>query len=239
MSRSRNAPSLKPPPYANAETHRRIIEKLAEMTPKEILETSIASGIHTKSGLEANEMGCSLSWIAFKGIGSDTVLARLGREDTTTKVMSGEGYTAGGALAGGFYLVLLDECFHRLLDPESLARLSTGCTLIACQAEEHVMVSACFRWIDGSRSFQVTHSSENGMYDLEAEGDAPAEFAGLREQAVARQDADGGKDADVDYLFSVPVDVAAALVGFHHDRAMRTNFAPPWTSFTRLDPAAG
>lgn len=50
MSRSRTASSLKPPPHANAETHRRIIEKLSAMTLEEIRETSIASGIHLKNG---------------------------------------------------------------------------------------------------------------------------------------------------------------------------------------------
>jgi hypothetical protein len=184
-------------------------------------------------------MGCSLSWIAFKGVSSDTILARLGWEDTATEVLSWEGYTAGGLLSGGFYLIQLDECFHRLLNPESLARLSAGCTLIGCQAEEHVMLSACFQWRDGSQSFRVRHYSENGMYDLEVTGTPPAELAGLREQAVAQQDADGGKDADVDYLFSVPIDLAAALVGFHHDRTIQTSFAPPWCSFTRLDPTNG
>jgi hypothetical protein len=50
MSRSRIAQLFKPPPHANAETHRRIMKKLAAMTPKEIMDTSIAAGIHTKSG---------------------------------------------------------------------------------------------------------------------------------------------------------------------------------------------
>lgn len=184
-------------------------------------------------------MGCSLSWIALRGIGSDAVLARLRWEDTGSHVLSWEGYTAGALLSGAFYLIQLDECYHRLLEPDSLARLSEGCTLIGCQAEEHVMASASFQWVDGVMSWQVNHSSENGRYDLGVEGVAPPELAALHAQATAQQDADGGADSDTDYLFSVPVDLAAQLVGFHHDRTAQTVFLPPWSSFTRLEPLEG
>ncbi len=39
-----------PPPHANAESHRRIMEMLEKMTPEEALAMSVKAGIHTPDG---------------------------------------------------------------------------------------------------------------------------------------------------------------------------------------------
>jgi hypothetical protein len=173
-----------------------------------------------------------LSWIAFKGIDHSTVLSRLGREDTGDEATNWSGVMAGASLAGGFYVVQLEECYDSLLAPDSLAALSQGGTLIGCQAEEHVMASACFAWHDGKLSWQLTHDSSDGVDDLKTEGAPPPELAPLRSRAATQQK---GGDEDVDYFFSVPIDLAAAVVGFHHDHASRAAFASPSSAFSRLD----
>jgi hypothetical protein len=38
------------PPHANAETHRRIMESLRKMTPEEIFQTGVRSGIYSPDG---------------------------------------------------------------------------------------------------------------------------------------------------------------------------------------------
>lgn len=176
-------------------------------------------------------MGCSLSWIAFKEIDRSTVLARLGREDSGHEATNWSGVMAGASLASGFYVVQLEECYDRLLDPDSLAALSQGGTLIGCQAEEHVMASACFAWHDGKLGWQLMHESSEGIDHLKREGTPPPELTPLQDQAAAQQ----AGDEDVDYFFSVPIDLAAAVVGFHHDHASRTAFASPSSTFNRLD----
>lgn len=42
--------SLAPPPHANAEAHTKIMARLRSMTPRQILRTSVASGIHKPGG---------------------------------------------------------------------------------------------------------------------------------------------------------------------------------------------
>jgi hypothetical protein len=42
--------TLAPPPHANAEAHTKIMTRLRSMTPRQILRTSIDSGIHTPDG---------------------------------------------------------------------------------------------------------------------------------------------------------------------------------------------
>ncbi len=39
-----------PPPHANAEYHRYVMEKLEKMTPAEALAMSVKAGIHTPDG---------------------------------------------------------------------------------------------------------------------------------------------------------------------------------------------
>lgn len=39
-----------PPPHANAEYHRRVMELLKTMTPEEALAISVKAGIHTPDG---------------------------------------------------------------------------------------------------------------------------------------------------------------------------------------------
>lgn len=178
-------------------------------------------------------MGCSLSWLAFEGIDRSTVLARLSLEDTGDAATNWSGVMAGASLAGGFYVVQLEECYDRLLNAGSLATLSRGCRLIGCQAEEHAMASACFAWSDGELSWQVAHESSEGVDNLTQQGQPPVDLESLRAQAAAQQ---AGEDGDIDYFFCVPVDLAAAVVGFHHDRASRAAFAPPSSAFNRLEP---
>jgi hypothetical protein len=43
-------PAFLPPPHANAETHRLIMERLAKMTPAEICQTAVDAGIYTADG---------------------------------------------------------------------------------------------------------------------------------------------------------------------------------------------
>jgi hypothetical protein len=42
--------TLAPPRHANAEAHTKIMARLRSMTPRQILQTSVASGIHTRGG---------------------------------------------------------------------------------------------------------------------------------------------------------------------------------------------
>jgi hypothetical protein len=52
---------------------------------------------------------------------------------------------------------------------------------------------------------------------LEVGGELPVSFASIRDRLRSAQEAAGGRDADVDYTFSVPIELAEALTGFRHD----------------------
>lgn len=78
------------------------------------------------------------------------------------------------------------------------------------------MCSYAAGWQDGKRIWSCTHDAQEGTYHLEAEGSLPAEFDSLRRQRFEEQDAAGGSQADVDYIFDIPLDAATRVTGFSH-----------------------
>jgi hypothetical protein len=49
-------------------------------------------------------------------------------------------------------------------------------------------------------------------------GELPPQATPIREALLARQHASEGKQPRVDYLFDAPVELAASICGFRHDR---------------------
>ena len=168
-------------------------------------------------------MGFSLSFPAAKG----TMPADIHRalEVTDTGVAStDDDYPAppvrGAALPDGWYLVLLNDVAHRFIASEEIAeRLSRGCEVVACQVEEHDMVSGCFGFRNGTHVWSVMHDSRKAPDDLDVSGEPPAAFGEIAARMRAKQadeDRRTGK-ISVDFLFDVPVELAHALCGYRHD----------------------
>jgi hypothetical protein len=173
-------------------------------------------------------MGYSLSWIAFKGIEKAEVLERLALVDTGEPDGFCESAVAGCELPSQWFLVYLGDCFHRFVTPEVLGRVSIGCVVLGCQAEEHVMVSAAFLWEDGQRRWNVIHESEKGIYDLAVSGAAPAQFETIKVRVIAEQDAEGGEQSDVDCVYEAPIDLAAEICGFRHEQLVSESPGSPF-----------
>jgi hypothetical protein len=83
--------------------------------------------------------------------------------------------------------------------------------IVACQVEEHVMASAVFVYGDGLKLCSGSHESERGRYDLSVDGDPPEVFPALCDGLSQQQDGGSGSEASVDFVFDVPVQLAAAL----------------------------
>lgn len=164
-------------------------------------------------------MGFALSWLATKGKPSEIVLAELGLRATGAEGVAGDCPAVGTTTASGWYLIVLDEAEHRLIADAVIARVSLGCEVLTCTVEEHVMFSQATGWRDGRELWRVTHSGEDGPVGLDARGNLPAQFPGIRDDLTAQQEAEGGADADVDFLFDIPVVLVRAFTGFKHDES--------------------
>lgn len=169
-------------------------------------------------------MGCSQSWLAVRGVPSSTVHASLGlkaAEDRTNSVFE------GAELPTGWYLVIAGESGHRMLGVDAAQRLSHLSDVIIGDVEEHVMVSTTAAWRAGRQVWSVTHDSQQDVEHLVSNGELPSEYDRIREQFMLQQAAAGGRDAQVDYLFEVPVKLAFNITGYRYDADLpRVRFEP-------------
>jgi hypothetical protein len=162
-------------------------------------------------------MGYSQSWLAVRGKTPAAVLEALGLRGTGTREEIAESPIVGAELPTGWYLIVTDRSGHRLTRDAVLQRLSAECEVVAGDVEEHVMVSVAVGWKGGERAWSVVHDAQRDIEHLEAEGELPSIFAAIHHELRSKQQAAGGRDADVDHLFDAPVELARALTGYRYD----------------------
>lgn len=176
-------------------------------------------------------MGDSLSFVALRCEDAGPALAALQLERTGESCEFARKPMTSCALPRGWYLVVANRCDHRMLGAEVLRPLSEKYEVVAWSLEEHVMFSAAEQWTAGRRIWRAEHSGEDGPVNLKASGTLPAFFEPMAAAIAAEQDAHGGRDADVDHYFEIPLVAARELTGFKHDeRRLGVDF----TRFERL-----
>ncbi len=117
----------------------------------------------------------------------------------------------------GWYLVVANRCDHRFLQAKVLGPLSQNYRVVACSIEEHVMFSSAEEWVAGAMAWRAVHAGENGPMDLKTSGALPPSFQSMANALAAKQEAEGGKTAEVDHYFDIPLNAAKAITGFKHD----------------------
>jgi hypothetical protein len=195
------------------------------------------------------DVGFNMSWICVDGISQDALHEALdlvptgetaGRHDLGTSGVPWAGVTfkSGWCAVFAKYALVMDVTVGT--KPPRLARLPATSRIITCVVLEHAMISYASLWQGGRCAWQIRHDCDQGTTHLDAAGDLPPEFAGLRDAMMARQRAEddrrGPGRLGVDYVFDVPLDTAAVITGYRHTRAMENElFLTPWA----LAPTAG
>jgi len=160
-------------------------------------------------------MGYSLSWVAVKGAKPETVNSLLGLRATDVWAEIPESSTVGASLPTGWYLI----SFRRKeLGEHTLRRLSGMGEVVYCFVEDHVMFSQASGWKNGEFLWSVTHDCEKGIYHLDVKGAAPASLDKIHKKLISEQDAED--QADADYIYDTPAELAKSLTGFRHDQDM-------------------
>jgi hypothetical protein len=162
-------------------------------------------------------MGFSLSWLGIKGKSATAILAELRLRPTGAPGVEGESSVVGAMSDAGWYLIVARGAEHRLISAPVVERLSTGCEVLTCTVEEHVMFSEATGWQNGRRVWSVTHRAEDGPTGIDAQGALPPEFPPIRDDFTARQRAEGGDAARVDFLFEIPVALVERFIAYRHD----------------------
>jgi hypothetical protein len=148
------------------------------------------------------------------------VLATLELRGTNTYEQIPESDLTGASLPSGWYLVTANNGFPTFAEDTTLRRLSQTAEVVTCFVEEHVMCSAASLWADGRQVWSVLHDAGKGIEHLKSKGNLPPMFAPISERLRAEQAAAGGKKASGDCIFDIPVEMAAQLTEYRHDRVM-------------------
>jgi hypothetical protein len=162
-------------------------------------------------------MGYSLSLLAVQCSDPDAALSGLNIVRTGQSCEYASKQLTGYAMPQSWYLVVANRCDYRFLRAKVLAPLSQNHRVVACSIEEHVMFSSAEEWVAGALAWRAVHAGENGPIDLKTSGTLPPSFQSMADELAAKQEAEGGKTAEVDHYFDVPLNAAKAITGFKHD----------------------
>jgi hypothetical protein len=183
------------------------------------------------------DVGFNMSWIFVDGISEDTLYEALGLAatgETPDPHDLGTSYVplAGAALKSGWsavfakYALVMDATVGT--NPARLTRLPARSRCITCVVLEHAMVSYASLWQDGRFAWQIRHDSSEGRGHLEVRGDLPSAFGDFRAIAMDKQRTEDARrksgEWGVNYFFDVPLDTAATITGYRHDRAIESDF---------------
>lgn len=121
----------------------------------------------------------------------------------------------------GWYLIVAAEYDHRLIQEPVVTPLSAGCEVLTCTVEERNLSSAASGWRDGRRLWSVSYEGEETPGDVVTEGDLPFTFATLRQEFIAKSQADDAGDLLLDPLFEIPIEMVQRTVGYRPDEPSR------------------
>jgi len=162
-------------------------------------------------------MGFAISWLAVSGKLPQQVLVELGLACTGENEEIPESPVLAAHLPGDWFLIFANEFDSPLVADNVLQSLSTGCTVVSCQVEEHVMFSSSSCHLNGSETWHVSHDAQENIYQLSSRGQLPPQFNAIHALLRQEQDDAGGDKADVDYIHDVPIALAKAVTSFRHD----------------------
>jgi hypothetical protein len=162
-------------------------------------------------------MGFSITWCAVREERAQKLLEHLRLSPTGKLEEFPESLIATAKLDNGWRVLWYNEHGCPFLRPDDLGVISQHQDVLLCLVEEHVMASSAELWSGGRRKWWISHQGENGPQGLATEGDLPACLASIRSEMEQAQSSAGGAEADVDYIFEIPLKVAQSLVGFKHD----------------------
>lgn len=177
-------------------------------------------------------MGFRMSWFAFEGRGKDDVLALAGLTDTGEPEDVGVRGKTCAELPNGW--TVLADGDEGPFKPKTMAQLSAGGRVLAVWMSETVMSSSAEAWLEGKRLWSVSHDPEQSLDDLLVEGDFPPALAAIGARLQARQAAEGGEEAETDYVFDIACEISGALCGWRPDQ---DNQAWGEIEFTRVERA--
>jgi hypothetical protein len=161
-------------------------------------------------------MGYSITWCAVREEAAAAFLVDTGLSPTGKFETEPESPLCMAKLTSG-WRVFWSNRYDCSVLTKNLASFSEAHEVLVCRVDEHVMASSSELWLSGVRKWRISHLGEDGPSGVETDGELPECFASIREELEVAQRAEGGEEAEVDYIFDIPLKVAQSLVGLKHD----------------------
>jgi hypothetical protein len=153
-------------------------------------------------------MGINLAWFAVEDADRHDLLARLGLEEAGDSNNEVSVRYACAEFPNGWF-ILTTKGSHRAFE-RALATASAGRLAIAGELSETVMVSQTRAVRDGRQVWSVLHDPNKDLNGIEFEGEPPSNLGEILAKAQAAQKS----DSEVDYIFDVPIELAAQICGY-------------------------
>jgi hypothetical protein len=166
-------------------------------------------------------MGFAITWCAVREENAEQFLRELGLSPTGSTEEFPESLISIVTLDTGWRVLWYNSYGCSFLEAKDLARISADKDVVLCMIEEHVMAVSSEMWSGGKRTWWLSHEGEYGPKGVSTDGDLPESFPAIRREMEQKQLAAGGDNAEVDYIFEIPLRVAKSLVGFQHDEESR------------------
>jgi hypothetical protein len=173
-------------------------------------------------------VGFKISWIGFDGKGKSVALEMLCLQATGEPDEANEAPFSGAEFPDGWFILVAND--FEFVSPDRLAQLSVDCRVVACQVHEGIMVSAAYGYEHGNCVWELAHEALQGIDDLSVVGSPPPSFESIRRRLTQEQETKVGDG--VDYIFDIPLEVAAAVCKYRHDQ-WEYEWGVP--QFTRLE----
>lgn len=178
-------------------------------------------------------MGFAISWLAVSGKSPELVLGELRLSKTAATEEFPESPITCANLPSNWFLVFANTFNSPLVLEETLRTLSTGCEVLSCQVEEHVMFSSATYYVNSQKIWHVEHDAQESIYHLQSQGTIPPQFGDIFAAVKQQQDEDGGIQSEVDYIHDAPVALASSIVSFRHDQDIAGAGPEPFEVLTR------
>jgi hypothetical protein len=113
-------------------------------------------------------VGYAISWLAVKDVGSEPLLKDLRLKPTGEMAEYGESLFTGRSLPSGWFILVVNQCEHKFVNPEMLESLSSLGDVVACSIEEHVMWCTAELWRNGAQIWQIEHDAQKSICHISA-----------------------------------------------------------------------
>ncbi len=157
-------------------------------------------------------MGFKISWIAVEGMTKPQLLAALGFSDTDIEDATNETPLSAAELGNGWSMIWSNNVDW--VNDKLFKHLPPDAHVVAVRLHEGLMYAEAFGTNGADGRWRVAHDAERSLTHLVVDG-TPPKLKDVRDRLLEQQAADAG--GEVDYVFDVPIEIAARLTSFRHD----------------------